>query len=80
MTFMEIFGTANYTASLALFDSVAIAGVESLLTEKNGKQYLCCPVRNKDIQAKPEEIIRQLWIHRLINEYMSPAIVAHFYC
>jgi type I restriction enzyme M protein len=72
MTFMDIFGTANYSASLALFDTAAIAEVEAKLTVKNNKPHFRCPVRDKDIQAKPEEIIRQLWIHRLLNEYRYP--------
>ncbi|TXT31016.1 MAG: type I restriction/modification system N-6 DNA methyltransferase [Planctomycetota bacterium] len=29
-------------------------------------------MRDKEVQAKPEEIIRQLWIHKLINHYGYP--------
>ncbi|BDV42754.1 restriction endonuclease subunit M [Geotalea uraniireducens] len=72
MNFTDILGSSKSSASLALFDSTSIAAIESTLTEKNGKPYLTCQVRNKEIQAKPEEIIRQLWIQRLLNEYKYP--------
>lgn len=42
------------------------------MTEKNGKPYIKCQVRGKEVQAKPEEIIRQLWIHRLKTHYQYP--------
>lgn len=72
MTFMDIIDNAKSSASLVLFDEAAVTAVESTLTEKNGKQYINCLVRNKEILAKPEEIIRQLWIHRLTKEYKYP--------
>ncbi|MDQ7090958.1 MAG: N-6 DNA methylase [Methylococcales bacterium] len=34
--------------------------------------YIKCIVREKDIQLKPEEIVRQLYAARLINEYGYP--------
>lgn len=34
--------------------------------------YIKCQVRGKEVQAKPEEIIRQLWIHRLRVHYRYP--------
>lgn len=58
--------------NLALFAPAAIKAVETLLSEKNGKHYLKCQVRGKDVVAKPEEIVRQLWIHRLVHRYNYP--------
>src|SRR5258708_6973887 len=58
--------------SLALFDETDIRAVEALLSQKNGKAYVKCQVRGKDVLAKPEEIIRQLWVHRLIFHYRYP--------
>ena len=52
-----------------IFGQNAINAIESNLIERNGKFYLKCPVRKKEIQAKPEEVIRQLWIHRLEKHY-----------
>lgn len=48
--------------------------------EKDKKFYLKCFKRNKDIQVynpennsgKPEEIVRQLWLHKLLNYYNYP--------
>lgn len=58
--------------SLYAMGEAAIVAVEAMLTEKNGKIFLKCQVRGKDILAKPEEIIRQLWLHRLIHNYGYP--------
>jgi type I restriction enzyme M protein len=35
--------------------------------------YILCPIRNKDVQLKPEERTRQLWLSRLIHQYGYPA-------
>ncbi len=42
--------------------------------DKNGKQYAIveCLVRKKDIKLNPEEVVRQLFIDKLINEYGYP--------
>jgi type I restriction enzyme M protein len=58
--------------SLEIFGEVAIKAVNDLLSETNGKYYVRCQVRGKDVLAKPEEIIRQLWIYRLVNHYGYP--------
>jgi type I restriction enzyme M protein len=59
--------------SLTLFlESPAIKAVEALLLEKSGKIYVKCQVRGKEVLAKPEEIVRQLWIHRLTAHYRYP--------
>lgn len=42
-------------------------------TVKNGKRYLTCLVRKKEVLAKPEEIVRQLWLQRLTQHYGYPA-------
>jgi type I restriction enzyme M protein len=43
-----------------------------MLSDRNGKVYVKCQVRGKDILVKPEEIIRQLWVHRLVHHYNYP--------
>lgn len=72
MTLSDIISDPKSQRSLALFESNSIRSVEALLFEKNGKPYLKCQVRNKEIQAKPEEIVRQLWLHRLLKHYKYP--------
>ncbi|MEI6986547.1 MAG: type I restriction enzyme HsdR N-terminal domain-containing protein [Rhodospirillaceae bacterium] len=46
--------------------------LEALIVEKGGKTYFRCPVRQKEIVAKPEEAVRQLWIERLTKHYGYP--------
>lgn len=58
--------------SLDVFSAKSKAAVEATLTEKNGKHYLKCRVRGKEVIAKPEEIIRQLWLHRLEHDFKYP--------
>lgn len=38
--------------------------------------FVKCILRDKDIQLKPEEIVRQLFTHRLIKEYGYPIFFA----
>ena len=39
------------------------------ITKKNQTPYVRCIVRDKDIQLKPEEIVRQLYTMQLLNRY-----------
>jgi type I restriction enzyme M protein len=50
-----------------------VKAVENALSEKNGKMLVTCAVRHKEVLAKPEELIRQLWIHTLRKQYHYPA-------
>ncbi len=68
--FPDLFDPFTRTAH---FPEKTIAAVEQLLSEKNGKPYLKCQVRGKEIMAKPEEITRQLWLHLLLHKYKYPA-------
>ena len=43
-----------------------------MIIEKDGKFYIKCQIKDKYKFAKPEEIVRQLWIYRLLNEYNYP--------
>jgi type I restriction enzyme M protein len=54
------------------FDEKTIAAVEKLVIKKNDKPYLKCLVRQKEVLAKPEEIVRQLWLHTLLHRYNYP--------
>jgi len=62
----------NTKYDLSIFNKDSIDKLENNIYEKNGKYYLKCLIRNKDIQAKPEEIVRQLLIDKLLNEYNYP--------
>lgn len=72
MTINELLANSKSRFSLDVFSSKSIAVVEDALTEKNGKHYVKCRVREKEVIAKPEEIIRQLWLHRLEHDFLYP--------
>jgi len=71
-TLVEIFRDSETHHRLSLFDQPALKIIEALLFEKNGKPHIKCLATDKDRPAKPEEIVRQLWIHKLINQYGYP--------
>ena len=71
-TLMNLLDAPTFTAAHSNFGLPTIVAVEALLSEKGGKPYIHCQVRGKAVQAKPEEIIRQLWIYRLVHHYGYP--------
>jgi len=54
---------------LSIFSSESIDRIEKNIFAKNDKYFLKCLKRNKDIQVKPEEIVRQLMLDKLVYEY-----------
>ena len=54
-----------------IFTEAAISELDVFL--KKGKPYLKCLASGKDRPAKPEEIVRQLYIKKLIADYGYPA-------
>lgn len=61
---------------LSLFSEKEIEALREkiVIKETRGKNtpFVTCIIRDKDIQLKPEEIVRQLFAARLINEYEYP--------
>lgn len=68
----EIFRSPDTKHRLTLFKAEDVQWLETQLFEKNGKPYLKCLASDKDRPAKPEEIVRQLWIKKLLDEYHYP--------
>jgi len=68
----EIFRSPDTKHRLTLFKVEDIQWLEAQLFEKNGKPYLKCLASDRDRPAKPEEIVRQLWIKKLLDEYHYP--------
>ena len=66
-----IFKDSHY--HLALFSDNEIQALKEQVFTKTirGKetQFVNCIIRDKDIQLKPEEIVRQLYAARLIKQY-----------
>lgn len=60
--------TSGY--ALKIFSENEIASLE--IIQKHGKFYLKCYSTGKDRLAKPEEIVRQLYLRKLIREYGYP--------
>lgn len=58
--------------SLSVFSDADIKAVEKVLYFRKDKPYLKCLATGKDRPAKPEEIVRQAWIARLLNYYQYP--------
>lgn len=55
-----------------MFDQKLVDELESKITFKDGKPYIVCAIRDKEIVLKPEEVIRQLFVQKLIKEYKYP--------
>lgn len=55
--------------TLENFPPGTIAQVEKRLGEKNDKAAIRCLIRDKYFAAKPEEIVRQLWLEHLHRFY-----------
>lgn len=66
----EIIKESEY--KLTQFQSSAIDAIERNISKKNDKIYVKCLVRNKDVRLTPEEIVRQLYLYKLIHEYGYP--------
>ena len=60
---------SNY--HLDLFNTSEIQDLQSKI-EGSEKPFIYCPIRRKPIQLKPEELIRQLYAARLLNQYRYP--------
>jgi len=68
----DIFRSQDTKHRLTLFKAEDVQWLESQIFEKNGKPYLKCLASDKDRPAKPEEIVRQLWIKKLLDEFHYP--------
>ncbi|MFH0926829.1 MAG: N-6 DNA methylase [bacterium] len=70
ISLQSILKDSNY--NLTIFNDSEIQALESKIKEKKGKAYIDCIIRDKEIMLKPEEIVRQLYTAKLINEYNYP--------
>lgn len=57
---------------LTQFSQSSVDALENRIFMKKGKPFVKCLVRDKDIQVKPEEAVRQLYIEKLMTEYGYP--------
>ncbi len=66
----SILKDSNY--SVSLFTKKEIEDFESTIFEKAGKPYVNCLIREREIQLKPEEVVRQLYLNKLLKDYGYP--------
>lgn len=70
----EILKDSNY--NLALFSDKEITSLRDKIVTKTVRKkethFVSCIIRGKEIQLKPEEIVRQLFAGRLLKEYGYP--------
>lgn len=59
------------TYKLTQFDEKTISALESNITNDTNKNkvYVTCYKRKKQIELKPEEVIRQLMLIKLVHDY-----------
>jgi len=58
--------------ALTIFPQQDIDWLEGRLVEKRGYPYVPCLIRGREYRAHPEEIVRQLFIKKLMDEYGYP--------
>ena len=70
----ELFKNSRYDYSLFSDDAIAFVenGIIIKNTAKGDVPYFNCQIRNKNIKLTSEEAIRQLYMYKLINEYLYP--------
>ena len=72
LNLQKIFSAPDVKHGISLFNSNEINAIKKLIIEQEGKYFVKCQIKNRYKIAKPEEIVRQLWIYRLLNEYNYP--------
>ncbi len=60
------------THTFDIFPPTTVSMVEKRIEMRNGKPFVRCLVRDKWFAAKPEEIVRQLWLEHLVRHYKYP--------
>ena len=62
---------SNYHLSLFTKKEIDVLRKKIFTKKRRGREvaFVNCIIRNKDIQLKPEEIVRQLYTNRLIEQY-----------
>lgn len=70
ITLASILKDSNY--NLSLFSEKNIKALESKIKIQKNKPYVDCVIREKEVQLKPEEVVRQLYAVKLISDYGYP--------
>ena len=65
----KIFSVSEIKHGISLFTNKELNAIEDLVIEKDGRYFIKCQIRDKYKVAKPEEVVRQVFIRRLLLEY-----------
>lgn len=68
----KIFSAKDVEHGIDLFSEKEIKKIEASVIQKNNVFNIMCLIRKKYVVAKPEEVVRQLWIKRLIDDLHYP--------
>lgn len=71
-TVNDIFKDEKTKHSLTIFSQADIQAIEEKVFDKGGKPYIKCFGSDKDRPAKPEEIVRQLWLKKILEDLHYP--------
>jgi len=71
----EVFSVREVKHGLGLFSARELEAAERLMTRRDGKLFIHCQIKDKYKSAKPEEIIRQIFLHQLLHEYINASII-----
>jgi type I restriction enzyme M protein len=72
MSVLTEFMTGDVGRAIALLTDDERSRLEARASVKDGKLFLRCFARDKLIRATPEEVVRQLWLDRLVQQYGYP--------
>lgn len=72
MSILEDFTGGDVGRALALLSPDEHKRLAARASVRNDKLYLRCYGREKVVRATPEEVVRQLWLDRLVNDYGYP--------
>ncbi len=72
MSILEDFTGGDVGRALALLSQEEHSRLEARASVRNDRLYLRCYGRDKGVRATPEEVVRQLWLDRLVNQYDYP--------
>lgn len=70
ISLLSIFKDSQH--NISIFQDEEIAVLEKKIIVKNKKPYVECIIRGKEIQLKPEEVVRQLYASKLMKKYGYP--------
>ena len=70
----SILKDSSYSLGLFSSNEIDALGNRVVVKSRRGKEtpFVQCVVRDREIQLKPEEVVRQLYAAKLINDYGYP--------